>query len=171
MDDLSPLLYQDEGANGGIPVRHLSIYDSFISDYYDCQINIQDAHAQLGIACLEMMVEQLYFKICKIEDSRLTNAVTKNLPDRIKVNSSDALQYSSFYWSNHISLSPDTHNQHILGSLKKFFEGAHPLFWVEILSLLVIVLIGVPSLRRVISWVKVSTNPCLVCTQRRFRLM
>ena len=59
VDDLSPLLYRDEGANGGIRVRHLSIYDFFISDYYDHQIDLQNAHAQLGIVCLETMVEQL----------------------------------------------------------------------------------------------------------------
>ena len=168
VDDLSPLLYRDEGANGGIRVRHLSIYDFFISDSYDHQINLQNAHARLGVACLETMVEELHFNICKLEDSRLTNADIKDLPDRIKENISDALQYSSFHWSNHISLTPDTHNQHILGSLKKFFEGVYPLFWIEVLSLMGMIPIGVPNLRRVISWVKVSITPVLVCTQRRF---
>jgi hypothetical protein len=74
VDALSSLLYRDEAANGGIRVRHLSIYDFFVSDRCDYQVNIRDADVQLGIACLKTMVTQLRFNICKLEDSRLANA-------------------------------------------------------------------------------------------------
>jgi hypothetical protein len=93
--DLSSMLYRDEGAGGGIRVRHLSISDFFVSDdcHSDYQINIHDANVGLGIACLKTMVEQLRFNICELEDSRLANADVKDLPSRIKENISDALQY------------------------------------------------------------------------------
>jgi hypothetical protein len=85
VDDLSSLLYRDEGTNGGIRVRHLSISDFLVSDDCPCdyQINLQDANLQLGIACLKTMVRQLRFNICGLEDSRLANADIEDLSTRI----------------------------------------------------------------------------------------
>jgi GTPase SAR1 family protein len=159
VDDFISLLYRDEGANGEIRIRHLSISDFFVSGHCDYQVTLEDAHAQVGIACLETMVKQLRFNICKLEDSRLANAQVNGLPTLIKKNISDVLQYSSFYWSNHLCSTHDNRDQRVLGSLKKFFEGVYPLFWVEVLSLTGMVPIGAPSLRRMISWVKVSMAP------------
>ena len=159
VDDLSSLIYRDQGANGAIRPRHLSISDFFISD--DCpsdyQVNLHDANVQLGIACLTTMVDQLRFNICKLEDSQLANADVKDLTSRIQEKISGPLQYSTLYWSNHLCFTPD-HDHRAWGSLKKFFEGPYPLFWVEVLSIMGMVPIGAPSLRKVISWVKVSSS-------------
>jgi hypothetical protein len=108
MDDLSSLLYRDEDANGGIRVRHLSVSEFFVGGgcHSDHQVNLRDANVQLSLACLETMVGQLRFNICKLEDSRLTNADIQDLPSRIEENISDSLQYSSLYWSNHLALLP-----------------------------------------------------------------
>jgi len=159
MSDLSALLYQDEGANGGVRIRHLSISDFFVSS--DCQgdyrVNLQNANMQLGITCLRTMVEKLHFNICKLEDSRFANADVQDLSSRIQQNISDALQYSCIYWSNHLCFTPSNGNSDGWESLKKFFQGPYALFWIEVLSIMEMVSIGVPSLRRVIStWVKVS---------------
>jgi hypothetical protein len=160
VDALNSLLHRDEAANRGIRVRHLSVYDFFVSDRCDCRVNIRDADVQLGIACLKTMVTQLRFNICTLDDSRLANADIKDLPSRIEQNISDALQYSCLHWSNHLCFPPGDHDQPVvLGSLKKFFEGLYALFWIEVLSVMGMVPIGAPSLRRVISWVRVSTSP------------
>ena len=161
VDALSSLLYRDERVNGAIRVRHLSISDFFVGSDCPCdyQVNLQVANDQLGIACLDIMVSQLHFNICKLEDSRLANTDVKDLPSRIRENISDPLQYSSRYWSNHVCFTPDNSNQHMWSSLGQFFEGLYPLFWIEILSLMGMVPIGAPSLRRVIRWTKVSTTP------------
>ena len=163
VDDLSSLLYQDEGTNAGIRVRHLSISEFLISD--DCprdyQINLQGAHVQLGITCLETMVCQLRFNICGLEDSRVPNVDIKDLPSRITKNIPVCLQYSSLYWSNHLCVAPDN-DPRVWGSLEKFFVGLCQLFWVEVLSILGLVLMGAPSIRSVISWAKVS--PASACT-------
>jgi RecA/RadA recombinase len=161
VDDLSSLLYRDEGANGGIRVRHLSISEYFVSDRCDYQGNLEDAHAQLGVICLETMVGQLRFNICKLEDSRLANADIKDLQSRIERSIPESLQYSCLYWSTHLCMTPNNDGRHVLGfrGLKKFFEGLCPLFWIEVLSIMRMVPIGAPNLRRVISWVKVSTAP------------
>ena len=159
VNDLSSLLYRDEAANGGIRVRHLSISDFFVSNYCAYQINLENANMELGIACLKTMVAQLRFNICRLEDSRLANADISDLPSRIKEHISDALQYSSLYWSNHLCFTPDNGNGCVWGMLKEFFGGLHVIFWVEVLSIMGMVPIGAPSLRRAISWVKVSSAP------------
>jgi hypothetical protein len=104
------------------------------------------------------MLEHLRFNICDLEDSGLANADIKDLESRIEQNIPEALQYSCLYWSNHLSMTPSNTNEHTLGlgSLKKLFEGLWPLFWVEVLSILGMVPIGAPSLRRTLAWVKVS---------------
>ena len=157
-DALSSLLYRDEAANQGIRVRHLSVYDFFVSDRCDYQVDVRHADVQLGITCFKTMVAQLRFNICKFEDSRLANAEIEDLPSRVKENISDPLQYSALHWSNHLCFLPDNHDQRVLalGCLKKFFEGLYPLFWLEVLSVMGMVPIGAPNLRQLISWVKVS---------------
>ena len=160
VDDLSSLLYRDQSVNGGIRVRHLSISDFFFSRdcHCDYQINPRDTNTELGIACLKTMVGQLRFNICKLQDSRMANAEIQDLQSRIDQNISDALQYSSLYWSHHICFTPDDSDERVWASLKEFFEGLYPLFWTEVLSITGMVSIGVPSVRRVISWAKVSTG-------------
>jgi hypothetical protein len=163
VDALSSLLYRDEAANRGIRVRHLSVYDFFVSDHCDYQVNVRDENVQLGITCIKTMVTQLRFNICKLEDSRLANADIKDLPSRVKQNISDSLQYSCLHWLSHLCLPPDNRDQRmlVLGSLKKFFEGLYPLLWVEVLSIMEMIPIGTPSLRKLLSWVKVSR--CRAC--------
>jgi hypothetical protein len=162
VDALSSLLYRDEAANKGVRVWHLSIYDFFVNDCCGYQVNVRYADVELGIACLKTMVAQLHFNICKLEDSRLANADIEDLPSRAKENISDALQYSCFHWSDHLSSPPDDHGQLVLvlERLKEFFDGLYPLFWVEVLSIMEMVLIGAPSLRTLISWVRVSPSAC-----------
>ena len=162
--DLSSLLYRDEGANGGIRVRHLSISDFLASGDcpYNYQINLRDANVKLGVACLKTMISQLRFNICGLEDSRLANADVKDLPTRVRENISDSLQYSSLYWSNHLCFTPDKNDRRVWESLKEFFEGLCPLFWIEVLSLMGMVPKGVPSIRKVTSWAKVSPVPTCI---------
>ncbi len=164
VDDLSSLLYRDKGTNGGIRVRHLSISEFLVSD--DCphnhQINLRDANVNLGIVCLKTMVSQLRFNICGLEDSRLANTDVEDLPSRIRENISDSLQYSSLYWSNHLCFTPNNNDPRVWESLKEFLEGLCPLFWIEVLSLMGMVLMGVRSILKVISWAKVSPAPACI---------
>ena len=160
--DLGSLLYRVERANGGVRVRHLSISDFFLRDdcHRDYHVSHRDMNMELGIACLKTMIEQLRFNICKLEDSRLANADVNDLPSRIKENISDTLQYSSIYWSNHLCFDANNGDQRAWESLRKFFEGPYGLFWIEVLSIMGMVPIGVPSLRRVMSIIViVSTTP------------
>ena len=158
--DLSSLLYRDDRTNGGIRVRHLSISEFLVSDDCpcDCRTNLPDANVNLGIACLQKMVSELCFNICRLEDSRFANAEVEDLPSRIREHISDSLQYSSLYWSNHLCSTPDKNDPRVWESLKEFFEGVYPLFWIEVLSLMGMVPMGVPIIRKVTSWAKVSSR-------------
>jgi NACHT domain len=162
LDNLSSLLYRDEAANREIRVRNRTISDFFVSTtcHPNYQVSLDDANMQLGIACLKTMVDQLCFNICKLDDSRLANTNVKDLPSRIKQHISDALQYCSLYWSNHLCSTPGDGG--VLGCLKEFFGGFYPLFWIEVLSITGMIHIGAPSLRRVIFWLKVGT-PLYYC--------
>ena len=156
---LSSLLYRDEGANGGVRIRHLSVSDFFISSdcHGDYRVNLHDVNVQLGITCLKTMVEQLRFNICNLEDSRIANADIQDLSSRIRQNISDPLQYGCIYWSNHLCFTPKNGDSLVQGVLNEFFEGPYALFWIEVLSIMGMVSIGVPSLRRVILiWGRVS---------------
>ena len=160
VEDLGSMFYRDEEANGGIRVRHSSISDFFVGDNCqgDYQVNLQETNVTLGIACVEKMVEQLRFNICALEDSRLANSDVKGLESRIKENISDALQYSSLYWPNHLCFTLNTREERVWDKLRKFFEGPYALLWVEVLSIMGRLRIGVPSLRELTSkLVKVST--------------
>ena len=156
VDALSSLLYRDEAASRGVHVRHLSVYDFFISDRCDYQVNVRDADVQLGIACLRVMTMQLCFNICNLEDSQLANADVEDLPSQVTQNIPDALQYSCLHWLNHLCVPPINPDQCVL-VLAKFFEGLYTLFWIEVLSIMRVVPIGVPGLRKLLSWVRVST--------------
>jgi len=125
-------------------------------------VNVQDTDVQLGIACLKAMTTQLHFNICKLDNSRLANADVRDLPSQVEQNISDPLQYSCLHWLDHLCFPPANRDQCVLvlGCLKEFFEGLYPLFWVEVLSIMGMVSIGIPSLRRLLSWVRVSTLAC-----------
>ena len=145
--------------NEEVVVESKPVYDFFVSDRCDYQVNIRDANVQLGIACLRVMTTQLRFNICNLEDSRLANADISDLSSRVKQKVSDPLQYSCLYWSNHLCSSPPNRDERVLalGGLKNFLEGLYPLFWIEVLSVMGMVPIAALSLRRLLSWVKVST--------------
>ena len=155
--DLSSLFYRDERAGGGIRVRHLSVSDFFLSE--DCprdyRVDLRDANVQLGIACLNTMIGQLQFNICKLENSRLANNEVKDLPLRINDMISDALQYSSLYWSHHVSHAVDRAQER----LTEVFEGPCVLFWIEVLSIMGMLQIGALNLQKVMSLFEVSAPP------------
>jgi hypothetical protein len=124
------MLYRGEGASGRIRVRDLLISNFFESDN-NYRVNTRHANVELGIACLEKMIEQPHFNICELEYSRLTNPEVKNLRSRIKETITDALQYSSLYWSNHLLYTPDTDNLRVRETLRRFVKDCMDYFGLK----------------------------------------
>ena len=150
----------DTEADGGIRVRHLSVSDFFT---INCPENekyrpdLQRANVLLGAACLKRMVEKLRFNICDLSPG-VANKDVPDLPSRIKDNIPDTLQYSSLYWSNHLCCNAAVIGEDVWGDLKKLFEGPIVLFWIEVLSIMGMVRISIPSLQMIWAIVKVSTG-------------
>jgi len=87
MNDLGSLVHRDEGANGGIRVRHLSTTDFLISNH-----------------CAYHASERCF-------SNTVSLSVNSEIPGSLmQENISDALQYSFLYWWNHLSLTPDNGN-------------------------------------------------------------
>ncbi|PVF92453.1 WD40 repeat-like protein [Serendipita vermifera] len=173
VDKLGSLLYRDKMANGGIRVRHLSILD-FLTEsqgHPDLSIDIKGAHYVVGIACIRVMLEGLKFNICGLESSLESNAKIEDLKDKVEQKIPDALQYSCIHWSNHICHTVDTEEPELYGALNKFVKDLRLLYWIEVLSLLDQVPKGDSSLRRILSWAKVSQEPFIGCMQDVLRFL
>jgi len=110
-------------------------------------------------------VKEFCFNICKLDNSWLANKDVKDLQLQIKENISDPWQYSCLYWSSHLCFSPDSSDcdPQALGKLNGFLEGLHLLFWIEVLSIMGMVLIGAPSLQRVVTGLGVSIGHSPAC--------
>ncbi|PVF92507.1 WD40 repeat-like protein [Serendipita vermifera] len=173
VDKLGSLLYRDIKENGGIRVRHLSIID-FLT-WTQCpsvyRVEMGQANMTVGISCLKLMTLGLKFNICDLETSLRPNKDVPGLNERIKEKLPDVLQYGCIYWSNHLCHIADSEDSEIYGFLNDFVKDLQLLYWIEVLSLLDQVLVGNSSMRRVLSWTKVSKAPFIEPMQDALRFL
>lgn len=158
VDRLNSLLYRDGNASGGIRARHLSIIN-FLTGLEcpkDFQVDIKQANLDTGLGCLRIMIDELKFNICRLETSLISNNDVEDLEDRIQTNISDALQYSCIHWSSHVCSVPYSTDSVVAEQLGNFFKNEQPLYWMEVLSILGKVGVGMRGMRGIISWAKVS---------------
>jgi NACHT domain len=145
---------------GDLQFKHQSFVD-FLLDSVGCppefQVNLQQANADLSIRCLMTMNSELEFNICKIESSYLSNAEIKDLEWRIGQQISGALQYSCLHWYRHLCSDWDPAGVDILTPLHTFLRADRPLHWMEVLSVMGKVPIGISALRQV----KACSNVCM----------
>jgi hypothetical protein len=161
VDRLDSLLCRDKDDKAGVYARHSSVIDYFTGS--NClpklQINTQRAHRQLGQACVNIMIQELKFNICELEDSLIRNQDVYDLNGRINRSISDALQYSCMYWSNHICHPSQTPGPESYETLDRFVEDSRLLYWLEVLSLMEHVEGGESALQRVLLWAQVFQFP------------
>ena len=115
---------------------HTSFRDFLIDrdrsgDFY---IDLNDAHYQLTISCLGLMLHKsgLKFDICHLETSYLANQDIPGLQSLVEMYIFPALSYACHYWDHHlkhISFDGKVMNKIQLLLKEKF------LFWLEVLSL------------------------------------
>jgi hypothetical protein len=137
VDNLGSLLYRDMSENGGIRARHLSILE-FLTDPacpLDFRVDVQGANGHLAHRCLIIMAKELEFNICRLETSCVFNADIPNLEGRVQERISDALQYSSVYWSSHLCSGPSPRSE-VAALLCTFLTGTQLLYWLEVSSLM-----------------------------------
>ncbi|KAG8818106.1 hypothetical protein FRC18_000259 [Serendipita sp. 400] len=163
VDSMNSLLYRDERRNGGIRVRHLSIIDFLTSSNCpeEFRVDIQQAHEEVALACLDAMISSLKFNMCGLESSLLLNEEVEDMKKRVAEKISDELQYSCMHWSSHLAHCPYPAHSDIMRRLDRFFEDMGPLYWIEALSLIGEIPIGIPMLRQVVQWAKGPRIPVL----------
>jgi len=82
------------------------------------------------------MSNELEFNICELETSCVPNADIQDLNKRVRDKISDALQYSTIHWADHLCSNPGTVGTEVSGILITFLRGVQLLYWLEVLSLM-----------------------------------
>jgi hypothetical protein len=111
----------------------------------------------LALKCLEHMNCSLKYNICDVpEELTVSRRGTTNSPDNIgKI--SEALKYSCLYWASHLAEVQVTGND-LVTSLHVFLHE-HLLHWIECLSVLSELAMGLKSLRSAATALAVSGSP------------
>jgi hypothetical protein len=65
-------------------------------------VDLEDAHHQLAHSCLELMLEDFEFNICKHESSYLANSDVPDLDARMTEHIQPALSYACRFWGDHV---------------------------------------------------------------------
>jgi len=144
--------------NMGDPVRifHKSFPD-FMKDPGRCTdqrffIEPSIYHREILLSCLEVMKGRLKRNICQLDDHVFLSKVD-DLATRKAAHIGDTLEYACHFWTKHLvmvpSSSPDVEEVH--KAIDEFFT-LHFLFWVEVLSLMGNLDVGVYALNDIQQW-------------------
>ncbi|KAJ7735403.1 WD40 repeat-like protein [Mycena maculata] len=134
----------------GQPAQRLhASFGDYLTDYKRSGsdlwfIDFKIHHGSLAVGCLRVLNQQLRFNICGLEDSCLLNSQVPDLLYRIEQCISPALSYASTFWAIHLD-EADPNDTRLLPELKYFMHN-HFLHWLEILSLLDKVSVGIMSM-------------------------
>jgi hypothetical protein len=143
-----------------LSVTHQSFVD-FVVDPKRCPpmflIRWEQEQRTLTLACLRNMKKELKFNICNLGTSSLANDDIQGLDRLVDINIPDALQYSCMHWYSHLCSDSNTANTEVSSLLDDFFMGPRPLYWIEVLSLMGKVPIGISALRHINTCIKVRT--------------
>ena len=144
--------------NNNAPVRmfHKSFPD-FLIDQRRCRdhrffIDPSIHHAEILISCLNLMGGRLKKNICRLDDYTILTEV-EDLADRKKNYIGDALEYACCFWTKHLlNVSSGGQNvDDIQEAIDKFFT-TYLLYWVEVLSLMGKLGIGVHAINDIQQW-------------------
>ena len=98
----------------GRPVRvlHASFAD-YLTDLQRCGtkpwiIDLSAANHTLAVACLKRMDVGLYFNVCRLESSYLSNTDVPDLPERISSAIPANLMYAYKFWAQHVRAAPQS---------------------------------------------------------------
>ena len=114
-------------------------------------VDLADAHRQLVHSCLELMLDNLKFNICKLESSYLANSEVPDIETRIAENIPPGLLYGCIHWSDHFEhLAFD---EDIFKKVRSVFETKF-LFWLEVLSIKSYVGVASRALSSLLLWLQ-----------------
>src|SRR6266481_1892694 len=98
----------------------------------DFYVDVRDAHHQLALYCLDLLLNSLKFNICDLETSYLANNEVEDLNTRVDQHIPPALLYACRFWDDH--LKHTDFKTDLFEKVEKLVKEKF-LFWLETLSL------------------------------------
>ena len=132
-------------------------FPDFLTDAKRCedrQLFVEPAvcHVEILLSCLNLMNDRLRKNICELDDYAMLSEV-QDFPDCQRAHIGDALGYACCFWTKHLLKiplsSPDV--EKVQQAIDKF-STTHLLFWIEVLSLVGNLGVGVYALNDVQQW-------------------
>jgi len=139
-----------------IHVLHKSFPD-FLTDPGRCTnqqffVDPSICHTEILLSCLRVMKGGLKRNICQLDDHILLSEV-EDLPEQRAAYIGDALKYACCFWASHLARSgrSSSDDQKVHEAINEFFTTCF-LFWIEVLSLMEKLDIGVYALNDIQQW-------------------
>jgi len=109
-------------------------------------------HGEILLSCLRLMQERLRKNICNLDDYAVLSEVG-DLPTHQRAHIGDALEYACHFWTTHLIRTASSHLDvgEVQQAIDKFFTTCF-LFWIEVLSLLGILEVGIYALNEIEKW-------------------
>jgi len=153
----------------GAPIQtfHKSFPD-FLTNQRQCMdrqffIDLPTHHEKISLSCLELMRDRLKKNICRLDDYAILSEV-KDLSDHRKKYIGDGLEYACCFWTKHLLQIPG--NGPGVGGVQEAIDTFFTtclLFWLEVLSMMGKLDIGVYALSDIQQWYTlVSSMECLL---------
>jgi len=157
LEPLRSILHVQDNTHGLVSPFHASfpdyLFDKLRSGDFHCEAT---EHSEvLANFCFDLMKAQLRFNICKLESSFVFDEDVLDLQDRIKKFISPALSYACRYWGEHLRQGnvTDVAREKLVD-----FLSHRLLFWMEVLNLERVMVIGSDVLGQVQNWSKVRKH-------------
>jgi hypothetical protein len=156
MRSLHSVLLVPDNKEDPIQIFHKSFPD-FITNPERCKderffINPSVHHQEILLSCLDLMEERLKRNICGL-DGMVPLGKVRDLPAYRKTHIGDALGYACQFWTRHlVEIPSNSHNvKEVHEKINKFF-AMQLLYWIEALSLMGKLDIGVYAINDVHKW-------------------
>ena len=177
---LHSLLLIPDSMEDPVRIFHKSFPD-FLTDPERCKaekffINPSVHHQEILLSCLSLMKGRLKKNICNLDDHASLDTV-EDLPSRSKAQIGDALGYACQFWAKHLlEVSSHGHGvEEVHGAINEFFPTCF-LLWIEVLSLMKILDVGVYALKNIQQWYKLVScihsihfgKPCSCLFRQKF---
>lgn len=162
INHLRSVLYEDTSKEDVIRVCHPSFLD-FLENHERSGTywaSTEQLHAVMLETSLNLMKTSLRFNICDLKTSFIANKGVNDLPKKIKGSIPESLIYSCMYWTTHLTKANRATVEVLVSG---FFRCLKAVYWIEVLSLVDGLRIGLSALQSVMDFFNVcSINVCVI---------
>ena len=156
MRPLHSLFLISDSTDDPIHTFHKSFLD-FITDPVRCKdelffVEPTVHHKEILLSCLHLMGKRLKKNICNLDDHVVLSEV-EDISACWRDHIGDALEYACHFWAKHLMEIPSSgpHVEEVQTAIDKFFTSCL-LFWIEVLSLMKNLNVGIYALNDIQRW-------------------